>query len=164
MTRIPLPLLLACARPTPSDTATCPVQDHPTTCPLDQCAADCPPAEEAIACCAAAHGNGDFDAANLARLQEGCAAADCDPEQYLSPAAALCIAQAQGLAAGLGWCGATFDFEDGNPSWTVRSQTLNNCREGLDFADVGYDAIQLDARSGALKARGDQIGLAECPG
>lgn len=160
-------LLLACAS-TGADTAsaeTCPVSSSEVgACPLDACAQDCPTAEVGVACCVAAHGYGNFDAVNLDRLNAACEADECDPAPYLSPAAALCVAQVHRLEPGIGWCGASFDISARGPQWTSRSTTLDTCEGGAGFGDVGYDAVQIDAISGAFSAEWQEIGLAECPG
>jgi hypothetical protein len=96
-----------------------------------------------------ANGLGNFDAYNLDRLTSDCSGADCDPGQYLGPEAALCIAQVHGLESGIRVCGSTFEFSRAEARWTNWNTVVYGCADGRETADVGYDVIQLDARTGA---------------
>ncbi|MDP2308524.1 MAG: hypothetical protein Q8P18_21065 [Pseudomonadota bacterium] len=92
-----------------------------------------------------------------------CSGTDCDPDQYLSPEAALCIAQVHGLESGIRWCGSSFEFFGTDETWTNRNTVVYGCTDDREFGDVGYDVIQLDARTGAYMDTYEEIGLAECP-
>jgi hypothetical protein len=119
--------------------------------------------ESGTSCCIEAHGRGDFDDANLERLASICSGETCAPDLYLSPAAALCSAQVRGLTSGIGWCGSTFELAGTAPAWTNRSTVVNECTDGREAGDVGYEVVQVDAQAGDFLDSWDEIGLAECP-
>ncbi len=132
-------------------------------CPIDACASGCSSVESGIACCAEAHGYGNFDDYNLERLTGACAGADCNEDLYLSPPAALCAAQVHGLESGIGWCGSTFEFVGHAATWMGINTGLNECVDGREFGDVGYDMIHIDARTGEYTDASQAVGIAECP-
>lgn len=132
-------------------------------CPIDPCAAECSSVASGISCCVEAYGRGNFDDFNLERLMDACSGSDCDPDLYLSPDAALCVAQVYGLESGIGWCGSSFDIVRDDAVWDALSTYLDECADGDDdLGDVGHDLIRIDARTGEYFAYADQIGLAEC--
>jgi hypothetical protein len=121
----------------------------------------CSSPEEASGCCLDAHGRG-VDGSALEQLLAECSGQACDPEQYISAATALCLAQANGLASGVGWCGAGLVYNgESDVQWLVRNTTEDGCAAGEAFAEG--DSIALDARDGSLLGTGTISGVVECP-
>lgn len=115
------------------------------TCTLHACAAQA--GDAGISCCLAAEGRGlDEDAA--ADLADGCnpETMSCDPEDYVSRAAAACIAQVAGLESGSGGCGGHFSVNgvEGAAWWMILNEHGPDCSTG--------DCVQLDAVTGAFDA------------
>jgi hypothetical protein len=132
-------------------------------CPIDTCALECSSVATGMSRCLDTYRRGNFDAYNLDRLTSGCSGTDCDPDQYLSPEASLCIAQVHGLESGIRVCGSTFEFTGSDARWTNWNTVVYGCTDGREVADVGYGVIQIDARTGAYMDTLEMIGLAECP-
>jgi hypothetical protein len=159
-------LLLSCTGP-PSDTGVGPPECGPQSvleegCPIDSCAAGCSSVEAGISCCIDTHGRGNFDANNLERLTNGCSGSNCEPEEYVSPRAALCISQVHGLESGVRWCGSTFEFSGDERTWTNRNTVSYECGDGREYGDTLYDVIQIDARTGAYMGTWEDIALVAC--
>lgn len=115
------------------------------TCSLHACATQA--GDAGISCCLAAEGRGlDGDAA--AELATDCdpEMMSCDPGDYVSKAAAVCIAQVAGLASGSGSCGGHFSVNgvEGAAWWMILNEREPNCSSG--------DCVQLDAVTGAFDA------------
>ena len=123
------------------------------TCTAHACAAQ--DGDAGIACCLASEGRGlDGDAAQeLARACDP-ERMSCDPGDYVSEAAAVCIAQVAGLATGNGSCGGHFsvDGAEGAARWMILNELGPNCSEG--------DCVELDAVTGAFDA-GDACAWAD---
>lgn len=128
-------------------------------CPIDACAASCESVEAGTSCCLDAHGYG-LSETSLERLLDDCVGDACDPEDYVSDAAALCIAQVNGLGSGVGWCGAGLVYNDADDvHWYVRNTTEGGCASG-DPHTVG-DTLTVNARTGEASAISTVFGSAE---
>ncbi len=140
--------LLACVpeRPDPPDapdTAQCePSNPGTAACPIDACADGC---GGGVACCIATHGYG-LEGNALEQLGYACSGDECDPSQYLSEAAAICAAHAQGLGPGLSSCAAGFTREGGF-YWRVHNAQDLPCDTDWDTEGV-YGVHYLDAVTG----------------
>jgi hypothetical protein len=139
-----------------------PLSSSEEGCLIDVCASTCTSVESGIACCVESYGHGGFDDSNLERLLGGCSGDGCDQDLYLSPQAALCAAQVHGLESGIGWCGLTFEFLGDEATWIGVNTYVNECADGGDSGDVGYNFLQIDARTGEYLQAWQEIGLAEC--
>lgn len=118
------------------------------TCTLHSCATQGDAGADAgIACCIAAEGRG-LDEKAAADLARACnpATMSCDPDDYVSEAAAVCIAQVAGLAAGEGLCGGHLwvNGEEGTAWWLVENMHTPNCSSG--------DCLEVDAVTGGFDA------------
>lgn len=111
------------------------------TCSLHACAAEA--GEDGITCCIEAERRGldDEAAADLARSCDA-ATMSCDPADYISEAAAVCIAQVAGLEVGAGSCWGSLQVHaaDGQVGWLVQSESLPNCSTG--------HCLEVDAATG----------------
>lgn len=167
MTPLLLSLLSCSGSKTEADPAECgPDTESEEWCPIDECALGCTSIKEGTACCLDAYGMGNFDEENLELLARGCTGDYCDQEQYISPAAAMCIAQVNGLGSGLGWCGSVIWAYGEDSYWSSYSLIENRCEgeeEGA-LADIIYWAVDVDAFTGGDVSWGKIYALAECPG
>ena len=113
------------------------------TCTLHPCATQAGGADDGVACCIAAEGRG-LDEQSAATLARDCnpETMSCDPDDYLSQAAAICVAQGAGLAAGGGFCVGLFQVngDEGRAWWVVMNQHVDDCASG--------DCLEVDAVTG----------------
>lgn len=122
------------------------------SCPIDACA------DGDVQCCIAAHGRG-LDADAAATLAESCVDPYCDAGQYLSEAAAVCIAQVYGLEPGVDHCGAGFEPADATGAafeFQVHNVTNHECVDGGWWFSRGQ-ILWIDAISGELNGEGSYI-------
>jgi hypothetical protein len=123
------------------------------TCTLHACAAEA--GEDGIVCCIEAEGRG-LDEEAAADLARSCDAdtISCDPADYISEAAAVCIAQVAGLQAGAGSCWGSLQVHatDGQAGWLVQSESLPNCSTGHCLE---VDAATGDPDTGSTRAWAD---------
>lgn len=132
-------------------------------CPIDACAMQCQSPEAGATCCIDAHGFG-LDGADLDTLLSECIEEQCDPDLYISAESALCIGQVNGIGSGVGWCGAGFTMNGGEPTWIVMNTTRDDCAtEDVEAGTMGGDGVELNARTGAVLGFATIMGTAECP-
>lgn len=140
--------------PKPCDTAsTCDGQETCATgsCEIDACV-ESTSVEEAVDCCIAAHGYG-LEEADVERLESSCVGDACRPDQYLSSASALCIAQVHGLQAGIGDCAASF-VEVGADGTSFAWWVFNVHEQTCSGDPLSGDFIVIDAVSGSMTSSG----------
>lgn len=131
-------------------------------CAPDPCEHDSD-AESRATCCVAEYGRGVVEKDDLASLAESCAGEGCDPEQYVSAEAAVCIAARAGLegAAERTWTELALR-EDGDAEWIVTVLEEPGECGSAGFLDIEGDALVVDARDGITGASAQVWVTAEC--
>jgi hypothetical protein len=114
-------------------------------CPIDPCALECDSLRSGVGCCVDTHGYG-LDGHDLEVLEATCSEDECDDSRYISAAAALCIAQVNGLGSGVGWCGATLTSLTTELSWLAANTVYDGCEVGSPNWE--RDVVFVDARTG----------------
>ncbi len=112
---------------------------------MDDCAVTCGDVEDAVGCCIAAHGRG----ADAVLIPASCSGGACDPNRYLSEAAAICAAQAQGLVPGVSGCTATFEWSAVGANWEVVGW-LDACDDSFPHGRK-LSMARLDATTGVAE-------------
>lgn len=123
-------------------------------CVLDSCV-DGSSVEVMLACCVSSHGRG-LEGLGAETLARSCSGDACDEGLYLSSAAALCAAQAQGLAVGVSECTATFNPRDSsgaNFNWDAANVTRRACLDG-EWSLGSGETVTVDAISGEFLSSG----------
>lgn len=142
--------LAGCASEKASSSATCGIPTSTNDeCPVLTCAVqdECSSIEAATDCCIETFGYG-LEGRDLDNLTEDCDGEDCDPASYISEQAAICIAQAHGLEAGVGWCGGAFVNSNPDFSWfVINTVEETECSEDGYGHTIGYE-IAFNAKTG----------------
>jgi hypothetical protein len=117
-------LLLGCD----GEPAACPaVEEGLPTCPMDACAQTC----GGLECCIEAYGRG-LEGQDLDTLLSQCEGDACDPDPYLSAAAAMCAAQVQGFNIGIDACSSSLVWTT-SLYWRARNDMDLPCEDSLDL-------------------------------
>lgn len=120
-------------------------------CPIDPCAEGCEDVSEAVRCCVSSHGYGITEEQGAIVLN-GCEGEVCDLSQYLSDAAARCIAQAYGMEPGVSYCYARVVDQASGVVWDVWNIQQETCT-AEDYRFATGAEYYLDAHTGELVAR-----------
>jgi hypothetical protein len=121
-------------------------------CPISSCATECSSEAAAIECCVEGHGRGLSDDA-LEDLNENCTGDACEDSIYMSEAAALCLAQYNGLESGVDVCRAKLRLPEEEPAlWEVWNTIRDQCTNGSSSEENEIKLI--DALAGKLIAEG----------
>ncbi|MES2638779.1 MAG: hypothetical protein V4850_04835 [Myxococcota bacterium] len=141
-------LLSGCA---PEPVAACVLTEADATesCPVATCSIGCASVEEGLRCCRQTYGYG-LDGDALPVLDDTCEAGPaCDPNLYLTHAAAMCAAQVHGLPTGVERCDAGFEHgASSGYTWRALSITADGCVDGGETADKDGVWLSMDATTG----------------
>lgn len=135
---------------------------------IHTCALSCEDAEAARECCIVAEGRGAAEAeggfcADPECLQEGAACENtaCDPSKIITAAAAICIAQVDGLAPGLHGLRAEFRGA-ADAIWDVENYWWTTCDEGV--GETASQGREVSGLTGEVLAQYEEIGPGCIPG
>ena len=130
-------------------------------CQPEPCADECGSVDGAVQCCVDRYGRGVADPtwdgiSYLDDPKDGCGPEVYAPVEFLSPRAAVCVAQVHGMSSGIWSCDVELSCSVTGvigPSYLVTNTTEDPCSLQVPGEGAG-ESVLLDALSGVVQASG----------